>query len=412
MSKLDNNIFGKFDIMLFAATVILTTVGIIAIYSATIGNSTGIDFYSKQLIFALLGLIFIILIAYIPPRQISNLAYIIYGLSIVLLILVLLFGKTINGNKSWFYIAGFGIQPSEFAKVATVLALANYFSRNEEKKEKFNFIDIIKGTLLVVIPVILIKLQNDTGTTLIMLSFLIPMFYWAGISPFFLFAIVSPAIVGVLSFLNPYYFYAGLILVVIILFIFKRNFFLSALVFLLNVAGGYSVHALYSRLQPYQQNRIKAVFDPFVDPLGSGYNVIQSKVAVGSGGIFGKGFLQGSQTQLKFIPEQWTDFIFCMIGEEFGFIGALFIIILFMILIYRLINNAYLSRNSFLSLSCIGFASLFFFHMFINIGMTIGISPVIGIPLPLLSYGVSSLLSFMFMIGIGMNTYRHKDIFI
>jgi len=169
---------------------------------------------------------------------------------------------------------------------------------------------------------------------------------------------------------------------------------------------------MFSKLQNYQQARIKAVFDPTSDPLGSGYNVIQSKVAIGSGGLYGKGFMQGSQTQLRFIPERWTDFIFCVIGEEFGLLGASVVVILFLILIFRILNNAYYSRNRFLSIACIGFASLFFFHIFINIGMTIGIAPVIGIPLPFVSNGVSSLLTFLLMIGIAMNTYRHKEIFI
>jgi rod shape determining protein RodA len=169
---------------------------------------------------------------------------------------------------------------------------------------------------------------------------------------------------------------------------------------------------MFSKLQGYQQNRIKAVFDPTSDPLGSGYNVIQSKVAIGSGGLWGKGFMQGTQTQLRFIPEQWTDFIFCVIGEEFGFIGAGVVIVLFLIILFRLLSNAYYSRNRFLSIACVGFAAIFFFHMFINMGMTIGIAPVIGIPLPFVSHGVSSLLSFLLMVGIAMNAYRHKEIFL
>jgi rod shape determining protein RodA len=182
-------------------------------------------------------------------------------------------------------------------------------------------------------------------------------------------------------------------------------------VFLINVGAGISVDKLFTKLQPYQQNRIMALFDPTSDPLGSGYNVIQAKVAIGSGGLTGKGFLQGTQTQLKFIPEQWTDFIYCMIGEEFGFMGAAVLIILYIILILQLINNAYISKNKFLSISCIGIASILLFHLVVNVGMTIGIMPVVGIPLPLVSYGVSSLLSFMIMIGIGMSTYRNRKIY-
>ncbi|MBN8571082.1 MAG: rod shape-determining protein RodA, partial [Ignavibacteria bacterium] len=173
-----------------------------------------------------------------------------------------------------------------------------------------------------------------------------------------------------------------------------------------------SVPKVFAKLQPYQQKRIMAVFDPSTDPLGSGYNVIQSKVAIGSGGLWGKGFLSGTQTQLKFIPEQWTDFIFCMIGEEFGFIGAVILLTLYIVIIYKLISNAYLTRSRFLSIACVGFASIILFHLVINVGMTIGLMPVIGIPLPLMSYGISSLLSFLVMLGIGMSAYRNRNLYI
>jgi rod shape determining protein RodA len=402
----------KFDLTLLITTTIMVAIGIVAIFSATFGNTSGTDFYLKQMIFGIIGLVIMIMISLLPPKYFSKFSYASYGLAIVLLIMVLLFGKTINGNKSWFYIGGFGIQPSEFAKIATVLALANFLNPGEGDKNPNKPLDFIKACIFILVPVVLIKMQNDTGTSIVFLSFLIPIFFWAGLSPFVLFIIISPIALAVLSFLGNVYFYAGILAVIISLFFFKRGILVSILVLTINLAAGFSVHYLYSKLQVHQQNRIVALFDPTSDPLGSGYNVIQSKVAIGSGGIFGKGLLQGSQTQLRFIPEQWTDFIFCMIGEEFGLIGASVIIILYLFIIIRLINNASVSRDKFLSLTCIGFASLFLFHLFINVGMTIGIMPVIGIPLPLVSYGVSSLLSFMAMIGIGMNTYRHRNIYI
>ena len=401
----------KFDFTLLIATAIMVTIGIFAIFSATYGNTSGLDFYIKQLIFAIIGLIIMVVISFLPPSYFSKVSYASYGLAIILLVMVLVFGKTINGNKSWFYIAGFGIQPSEFAKIATVLALANFINPGEGEMNPNKPIDFIKACIFVIVPAVLIKLEHDTGTTLVMLSFIIPIFFWAGLTPFALFVIVSPLILAVLSFLGTTYFYAGLVLVIISLFLFKKKILSSIIVFAINLVAGYSVHILYSKLPLYQQNRIMTVFDPTMDPLGSGYNVIQSKVAIGSGGLFGKGFLQGSQTQLRFIPEQWTDFIFCMIGEEFGLIGAGIIILIFLVIIIKLINNAYNSKNKFLALVCIGVASLFFFHLVVNVGMTIGIMPVIGIPLPLVSYGVSSLLTFLAMIGIGMNTYRNRKIF-
>jgi len=402
----------KYDLTLFIATLLMISIGIVAIFSATYANTSGTDFYIKQMTFAIIGFVIMIVISLLPPKYFSKFSYAAYGLSIVLLIMVLLFGKTINGNKSWFYIGGFGIQPSEFAKIATVLALANFLNPGEGDKNPNKLLDFIKACIFILVPFALVKLQHDTGTSLVFLSFLIPVFFWAGLSPFLLFAILTPVVLAILSFLGAVYFYVGLGAVLISLYFFKRGILISIVVFVINLAAGFSVHTLYSKLQVYQQNRIMALFDPTLDPLGSGYNVIQSKVAIGSGGIFGKGLLQGSQTQLRFIPEQWTDFIFCMIGEELGLIGASVIIILYLIIIIRLVNNASLSKNKFLSLTCIGFASLFLFHLMINVGMTIGIMPVIGIPLPLVSYGVSSLLSFMVMIGIGMNTYRHRNFYI
>lgn len=409
---MERRFFDKFDIILFISVIALIVIGIFAIYSATQSNPITADYYIKQMIFAIFGIVMVVVVSFVPPRYISSMSYYLYGFALVLLILVLIFGKTINGNKSWFYIGGFGIQPSEFAKVATVLAMANFFYKGDEDNPKILPFDIFKALILAIIPAVLVKLENDTGTTLVMLSFFIPMFFWAGVSPFLLYAVVTPVLAVVLAFIDFNFFVVYCILILISLFFFKKHWIQSLVVLVLNVISGLSVSFLFSKLQPYQQNRIKAVFDPASDPLGSGYNVIQSKVAIGSGGLWGKGYMQGSQTQLRFIPEQWTDFIFCMIGEEFGFFGTLSIIILFLIIIFRLLSNAYYSKNRFLSLACIGFGSIFFFHMFINIGMTIGITPVIGIPLPLVSNGVSSLLSFLLMVGIAMNTYRNKDIFL
>lgn len=409
---MDKKFLNRFDITLYIAVIALITIGIFAIFSATQSNPTTADYYIKQMTFAIIGLVMVVIISFVPPRYISSLTYYAYGLALVLLVLVLLFGKTINGNKSWFYLGGFGIQPSEFAKVATVLAIANFFYKGDEDNPKIKPLDIFKALLFVIVPAVLIKLENDTGTTLVILSFVIPMFFWAGVSPFLLYGVVTPIFAAILAFIDLNYFLVYCAVILISLFFFKRHWLTSLLVMGTNILSGLSVSYMFSKLQPYQQNRIKAVFDPTSDPLGSGYNVIQSKVAIGSGGFYGKGFMQGSQTQLRFIPEQWTDFIFCMIGEEFGLIGSSVVIILFLIVIFRILSNAYYSRNRFLSLACVGFASLFFFHMFINVGMTIGIAPVIGIPLPLVSNGVSSLLSFLLMVGIAMNTYRHKDIFL
>lgn len=402
------NFFEGIDLTVLFITLGILTAGLLAIFSAT--YTSGTDYFSRQLTFALFGILLMLVVSYIPPRIIAKGSYAFYGLSLILLVLVLLFGKKISGSKSWFSFGGFGIQPSEFAKIATVLAIANFISTSDEGFKNINKpVNFIKTCLFVFVPVLLIMKQPDMGTSLVFLSMILPVMFWAGLSPYALFVIISPAIIAVGAFLGMNYFITALVIVAIVLLLFKKNIFITAGILVINFVIGFSVDTLYKKLQPYQQARIKAVFDPSTDPLGSGYNVIQSKVAIGSGGLFGKGFLQGTQTQLKFIPEQWTDFIYCMIGEEFGFAGSVIILLLYMLIIFQLVNNAYLSKNRFLSIACIGFSSIILFHLVINVGMTIGVMPVIGIPLPLMSYGISSLLSFLVMTGIGMSAYRYRN---
>jgi len=400
--------FEGIDLTILLVTLLILTAGLLAIFSAT--YTSGTDYFSKQLTFALLGILIMLTVSYIPPRIIAKGSYIFYGLTLVMLILVLFFGKKISGSKSWFSMGGFGIQPSEFAKIATILALANFLSTTEDGFKNVNRpLVFLKACMFIILPVALIMRQPDMGTSLVFLSLILPVLFWVGLSPYVLFIILSPALVIFGAFLGMNYFIIAIVIVALILFLFKKNVFITACVIVLNIGIGYSFDSLYHKLQPYQQKRIQAVFDPTSDPLGSGYNVIQSKVAIGSGGLLGKGFLQGTQTQLKFIPEQWTDFIYCMIGEEFGFVGSVFILILYMIIIFQLVNNSFLTKNRFLSVSCIGFASIVLFHLVINVGMTIGVMPVIGIPLPLMSSGISSLLSFLVMMGIGMSAYRYRN---
>lgn len=407
--------FKKFDITLLLATICLITLGVFAIFSATFNSDGSTAFYERQMIFGIVGVILMVVITYLPPKHLAKISYIVYVLSLVLLIGVLIFGKKISGQKSWFSFGGFGIQPAEFAKVTTVMAIAFFLSKESEAR---NTILGLKDSLIVigivVLPVALIALQPDTGTNLVFLSILIPIFLWAGMRPFFIVAFIAPIFVAIVAFLEGIVgdnlFYIAIAIAGIVIFLFKEKMYFKIGAIVLCFIAGFGADYVYDHLQPYQQKRIMTVFDPTSDPLGAGYNVIQSKVAIGSGGLTGKGFLQGTQTQLNFIPEQWTDFIFCMVGEEFGFIGAIGLILLYVILILRLINNGFNARSKFLSIACIGFATIFLFHLFINIGMTIGILPVIGIPLPLVSYGISSLISFTIMLGIGMNAYRNRNI--
>lgn len=401
-------VFERFNVVVLLTAMALITIGLLAIYSATYGNPLVEGNFNKQLISASIGILIVLGIMYTPPKYIAMSSYIFYGLVLVMLVAVLFLGKKIKGQTSWFSVGGFGVQPSEFAKLATVLALAFFLSNKHKEADVTKPRDFFFAVGIAVIPVGLIMLQPDMGTTLVFLFLILPVLYWSGMPNYILFIIVAPALTAICAFLGTYYFVAAVVFIIGMMFVFKRNLLVSGIVIALSIASGFSVNMAYSKLQPYQQKRIMSMFNPELDPLGSGYNVIQSKIAIGSGGLAGKGFLQGTQTQLKYIPEQWTDFIFCMVGEEFGFIGSIIVVLLFLVLIWQTIHIAYICKNQFLSICCIGFATIFSFHILINLGMIMGMMPVIGIPLPFMSYGVSFLLSNLIMLGIILNAYRNR----
>jgi rod shape determining protein RodA len=236
----------------------------------------------------------------------------------------------------------------------------------------------------------------------------VPILYWAGASNFLIVAIIAPALVALSAIIGTTTFLIVLALVGGALYFFREDRFVSALMFGVNAMIGIFVQVAYEKLPLYQQKRIATFLDPNNDPLGAGYNVIQAKVAIGSGGFFGKGYLQGTQTQLNFIPKQWTDFIFCVPGEEFGFLGAAIVLALFAILLVHGVRVGYTAKNRFGSMIAIGISALFAVHVFVNIGMSVGLMPVMGIPLPFLSYGGSSLCSYMIMVGLIMNVYANR----
>jgi len=322
------------------------------------------------------------------------------------LIVVLFIGKKVSGNQNWITIGFFSLQPSEISKFAVILMLASIYS-----KKNFD-INSIKGfftvSLIVAIPAGLIVLQKDIGTAIVFFSIFIFGLFWNGLSAFSVFVIISPIIVAFSSLLGFVPLVVSLVLVIIALFYFKRELFLSLGILGLNLSAAILVELFFKFLSPHQISRIKNYLDPNYDPLGSGYNALQAKIAVGSGGLLGKGFLAGSQTQLKFIPEQWTDFIFCVVGEEFGFVGSIVVLVLYFVVISRLLYIAKTTDSIFRSSVMIMVISVFLTHIFINIGMTIGLVPVIGIPLPLMSYGGSALVTNMLMIATALNFYRHR----
>lgn len=398
----------RFDFAIFIPAVALIIFGLLAIYSSTVNHPTASGNFQKQIFFVVISLLVFFVTFSLPSQTFKMFAGAVYGASIFFLIAVLVFGKTIYGAKSWFGVGGFGFQPSEFAKLGTILMLSYWLTY--KNRDINNLKDIGVAMMIGLVPVTLIMLEPDMGTSIVFLIITISLIFWSGISLFGLFVVLSPGIVILSSILGTYAFIAALLMVVAALFFFKKDLFNSVTVFILNLSSGFFFDYIYKILKPHQQKRIASFLDPMADPLGAGYNALQAKVAIGSGGLFGKGFLNGNQTQLRFIPEQWTDFIYCVIGEEFGFIGSVIVITLFFIMFMRLFKLSATAKDKFSVLVVVGVLMILFSHFAINIGMNVGITPVVGLPLPFLSYGGSALLVNMAMLGMVLNIYRNRKL--
>jgi len=461
MARRNNKLFNV-DWIILVLYLFLVFAGWLNIYSAVYNEEfrSISDFsqrHGKQLIWIGFAFIFAFFILEAESNFFVSFAYIFYGIFIILLILVLFVGKEVNGSRSWFEIGSFALQPAEFAKLGVALALSKIVSSYNFTfgKRKFQ----LAIAIIILIPILLIILQNDTGSALVYSSFLIP-FFREGMSGLILFfgtfflaisvlsLVLTPLaftiVMIVLTFMAAYFFrrkkneilvgflvlagsfalialpfwlisgkidYYGILLtssiftsIVLLGYTYIRRIpqmplvigiFIISLLFSLTV--DFSFHNI---LEEHQQDRINNLLGIDVDPLGKGYNVIQSKIAIGSGGFLGKGFLKGTQTKFDFVPEQSTDFIFCTVGEEWGFLGSLLIIAVFIGLMVRIVMLAELQKSVFSRFYGYSVASIMFFHFTINIGMTIGLAPVVGIPLPFLSYGGSSLWFFTILLFI------------
>jgi rod shape determining protein RodA len=400
--------FRKTDFIIIASVLVLVVSGLVAIYSSShtaMLQGHGTNYFTRQLFWVILGIIIILAVYLLPSRWIFESAYYLYGFSLFTLVLVLFFGKIGLGAERWLSIGPFSIQPSEIAKLATILAVARFVSKEKVDVNKFK--DFLLAGIFFFAPFILIVQQPDLGTALVFAAITLPILYWAGLRGENLVLIMAPIFIIFASF----HFYAFLIIMVLLigfLLYSKRSRFLVMIIFIVNILMGLITPVLWSQLKPYQQERIKIFLNPEVDPRGAGYQIIQSKVAIGSGGFSGKGFMQGSQTQLRFLPEQHTDFIFAVIGEEFGFVGVLAGLLAFLALLMRGVHIATLMKNPFNSVVTIGIITALAFHVLVNIGMSIGLLPVTGLPLPFLSYGGSAMLTNMAMVGILLNFYRNR----
>jgi rod shape determining protein RodA len=376
-----------------------------AVFDAKHPNIFDLDTnYGKQCIFVLSAIVIGIVILLLESRFLSALAPAIYGITTVMLVLVLVIGRNVGGNQAWIPIGGgFRLQPSEFAKFATCLVLARYLSGPNVRVTELK--SFLAAGAIICFPMLLIMLQPDVGSTLVFCS-LIFVLYREGLSPYFLVITALFIFLFVVAILyNPLYIIAALIVfTLLVAYLFKRNkkLVITLLAGLaLSIAFIFCVKIIYTKvLQPHQKVRIDIILGITKDLKGKGYNLNQSLIAIGSGKMWGKGYLHGTQTKYSFVPEQSTDFIFCTVGEEWGFAGSIVVLCLYLLLLLRLIMVAERQRSPFSRIYGYGVASIIFFHVMINIGMTIGLVPVIGIPLPFISYGGSSLWSFTILLFI------------
>lgn len=408
MQQQNSRFFFNVDWVTILIYMALCAIGFLNIFSVQYDPDKAEAFsfsaeYGKQLIFVVSGLILGLSILLLDAKFFSVFAPIVYGVTIVLLIVVLVVGRNVGGNQAWIPLGSFRLQPSEFAKFGTALLLARYISSFNVKINTFK--PILICAAIIVLPMALIMLQPDAGSMLVFLSFMFPLYreglpgnlliiFWGAVLLFILNLFVSPTIL-ILS-----------ILIIGGLFAYNNRKRMQKVVnvgIITLVAVGYLFVAKYlfeSVLKPHQRTRIELILGLTSDNRGAGYNVIQSKIAIGAGQLTGRGYLEGTQTKYGYVPAQSTDFIFSTIGEEWGFLGCFVVIGLYVFLLLRIINMAERQRSVFSRVYGYSIACIFFFHVFINIGMTIGIMPVIGIPLPFISYGGSSLWSFTILLFI------------
>lgn len=414
----NEGVLQNIDWILVFMYLLMVTMGWFNIYAAVYNEEYKSIFdtsqsYGMQLVWIISSLFIAFVILVIDGEAFPRLAWAIYGAFILLLVAVIFVGAEVKGSKSWIGVGSFRVQPAEFAKFATNLAIAKYLSNINIKIDNLNT-KLIAGALFAV-PALIIILQNETGSALVYGSFILVLFR-EGLSGNFLILGLMMVVLFVLALLVDETILSIILAVIAgasLFFIRRKMRNILAVVGILVAALSfvYSVdYAFVNILEPHQKKRINVLLGKEVDPKGAGYNVNQSMIAIGSGGLIGKGFLKGTQTKFNYVPEQSTDFIFCTVGEEWGFFGSVVVIGLFMILLLRIIYLAERQRSAFSRIYGYGLASIIFIHLAINIGMTIGLAPVVGIPLPFFSYGGSSLWSFTILtfIFVRLDAYRFQ----
>lgn len=397
------------DWQIIGAALALSLIGIMLIMSALhyAESSFYQNYFIRQLIWLVFALIVFTVVISLPVRLYDFGAYLLYALAIILLIAVLLLGSARMGAMRWFSFGHVNFAPADLAKLAVVFALSRYLAYTKlppASKRRLAF-----TTVLTILPMMLILKQPDLGTSLVFPVVLFALWFWSGLRPVYLLLILTP-LVSLIAATHwiAWAIYLGLLLA--FLFFIRPGLIFSIFTVVTNLVTGTILPLVWNRLAEYQQQRILTFLDPGTDPRGAGYQIIQSKIAIGSGGFLGKGLLKGSQTRLDFLPERHTDFIFSVLGEEFGFWGALIVIALFAFIFIKAIRIAARCRSKFLSNIVIGATAILMFQFLVNIGMTLGFMPVTGLPLPFLSYGGTSLVMTWTLIGLIVSAaYRWQE---
>ena len=391
--------FSELPFKIIWSVLFLTFIGLITLYSISQHHEGPmlLNPFKKQLLFLIPALLICFLIICIPRYSIHKYSYAFYFIGIIIVVLPF-FNISHAGTYRWLdFGLPFTIQPSEFAKVFTVIALARYLSDNTLRMKRFT--SIIIPIFFAFIPTFIVMNQPDLGTSIVMMAPVLPMLYWAGAKPFYLFLILAP-VLSMLTAFNSLVFTLWAIILGGVIFFSRTRMVMSLFLFFGNIFLGLLSPLMWNSLSTYQQNRILTFINPEKDPLGAAYQIIQSKTAIGSGGLFGKGWGAGTQTHLKFLPVQESDFILSVIGEEMGFFMILLILYVVGYLITQIVKKSYNSKDRFSSLALIGIATIVLAHVFVNTAMTVGLIPVKGLPFPLISAGGSFLISTYIMIGL------------
>jgi rod shape determining protein RodA len=406
-----------FDWLLLLAVVLLCSLGLLLIYSVFHPHETASDtavtlyYFKKQLLWITLGLFALMLGFMIPFWYFETLAIVFYAVCLLMLIAVLILG---DGGRAarWISLGPIGIQPSEFTKIGLLFAWARILSGHSRNLHQTRQLVLVLAVFLP--PFLLVLKQPDLGTAIVLFAMMLPLLYWRGFKGIHIMFLLSPIISGILILYgeeiaqNHKSLPFGIYIVLVFIIAYRRRDYLMESIALVasNLGVGMILPVLWDHLKLYQQQRILNFLNPGADKLGAGWQVFQSKIAIGSGGLTGKGYLKGTQKALEFLPAKHTDFIFSVLGEELGYVGNFVCLLLYFVVIYKALNMAQKSKSEFAGTVCIGIATYFFFQVFINVAMTTGMAPVTGIPLPFLSYGGSSMVISLFMIGFLLNCSR------